>query len=157
MFRGSSQTRVDEKGRLKIPADFKSDLGSNVEFFITSRDGKRAEIWPMPVWKKQEARLSALPASNKARQKFERTTNYYGDTVQLDSQGRVLLPQLLREDASLMADVVVIPRMGERDVENPEVESLGFLEVTNHEQMRMQVKSEPLTDEELDELAKAGL
>ncbi len=75
----------------------------------------------------------------------------------MDSQGRVLLPQLLREDASLMAEVVVIPRMGDRDPENPEVESLGFLEVTNHEQMRMQVKNDPLTDEEQDELAKAGL
>jgi MraZ protein len=157
MFRGSSQTRVDEKGRLKVPADFKNDLGSSVEFFITSRDGKRAEIWPMPVWKKQEAKVSKLPTSSKARQKFERFTNYYGATVELDGQGRVLLPQLLREDASLMAEVVVIPRMGDRDAENPEVETLGFLEVTNHDAMRMLVKTDPLNDEDESELASVGL
>jgi MraZ protein len=158
MFRGSSQTRVDEKGRLKIPADFKRDLGENLEFYITSQDGKRAEIYPMSVWKKKEAKLAkAFPASSRVRQRVERTTSYYGATVEMDGQGRVLLPSPLRDDADLMAEVVVIARLGERNPENPEEETLGFLEVSNNEAMRLAMKADPITDEDLDALAAAGL
>jgi len=57
----------------------------------------------------------------------------------------------------LMAEVVVIARLGERNPENPEEETLGFLEVSNNEAMRLAMKADPITDEDLDALAAAGL
>ena len=157
MARGSSQTRVDEKGRLKVPVGLMRDLEEKV-FFVTSQDGERAEIWPLSAWKKKEVLLAKrFSPSSRARQRFERTTSYYGAEVEMDAQGRVLLPQPLREDANLMAEVVVIGRLGQPDPENPEAELDRFLEVTNHDRMRMQVKTDKLTDADFDELAAAGL
>jgi len=52
MFRGNHPAKVDEKGRLKVPAAFKQllDAASVTQFYITSVDGKSAEIWPLPEW-----------------------------------------------------------------------------------------------------------
>ena len=49
MFRGTHTTRLDEKGRLKVPADFKRQIDENygVQFYITSRTGTVAEVYPM--------------------------------------------------------------------------------------------------------------
>ena len=60
MFRGSHIARVDEKGRLKVPAEFKRLLDEKygTTFFITSFDGERAEIFPMQEWEKIEAEMA---------------------------------------------------------------------------------------------------
>jgi MraZ protein len=52
MFRGNHPTRVDEKGRLKLPAEFKRlvDERYGTQFYITSKDGRRAEIYPLSEW-----------------------------------------------------------------------------------------------------------
>jgi MraZ protein len=53
MFRGTHDAKVDEKGRLKLPADFMKlivEKSYGPKFFITSRDGRTTEIWPMQEW-----------------------------------------------------------------------------------------------------------
>lgn len=52
MFRGNHPAKVDEKGRLKLPAAFKQllDAQNAAQFYITSVDGKSAEIWPLSEW-----------------------------------------------------------------------------------------------------------
>ena len=111
MFRGNHPTRVDEKGRLKLPADFRSELEGESEgkqvFYITSKDGERAELWPIKAWEEIEANLARIPSTNPAKRKFLDVTNYYGAMAEMDNQGRLLLPQILRDKASLTADVVV--------------------------------------------------
>ena len=79
MFRGNHPTRVDEKGRLKIPADFKRvvDERYGSQFFITSLDGERAQVWPMPEWQKIEDRVVNQPPSV-AKKKWLDRTSYYG-------------------------------------------------------------------------------
>ncbi len=59
MFRGNHPAKVDEKGRLKLPSDFKKlvDAQNVTQFYITSTDGKFAEIWPLPEWEKREKQL----------------------------------------------------------------------------------------------------
>lgn len=92
MFRGNHPTRVDEKGRLKLPADFKSLLPVGEDekqlFYITSKDGKRAEIWPLKAWEEVEAKLAKIPNMNPAKQKFLDVTSYYGQMAEMDNQGR---------------------------------------------------------------------
>jgi MraZ protein len=144
MFRGSSPARVDEKGRLKVPADFKRvvDEKYGPKFYITSKDGKRAEVYPLQEWEKIEERLAKIPSMNQAKQKFLDITSYYGQMAEMDAQGRLLLPQLLRETAKVTEDVVVFGKM-------------AYLEVANHEGFKAQMT--PLSNEELMELSELGL
>ena len=144
MFRGNHPTRVDEKGRLKMPADFKRRVDEvyGPQFYITSRDGERAEIYPIKEWELIEAKLAAIPAMNAARKSFLDITNFYGQMAEMDGQGRLLLPQLLREAARLTGDVVVLGAQ-------------SFLEVANRESFEAKVKA--LTAEHQAALAALGL
>ena len=76
MFRGTHLTRLDDKGRLKMPAEFKRVIDENfsAQFYITSWDGRSAKVYPMQAWEEIERKLAALPEMHKTKQKFlERT------------------------------------------------------------------------------------
>ena len=98
MFRGNHPAKVDEKGRLKLPSPSSSCWTPQhvTQFYVTSSDGKSAEIWPLPEWEKREAQL-AEPAPWTTRcKKYLNLTSYYGQQVEMDSQARMLLAQILR-------------------------------------------------------------
>ena len=145
-LRGSQITRVDEKGRLKVPADYKRQLDEEKveEFFITSRDGQRAEVYPMSEWERIETALDSIPSTNVAKRKFLDVTNYYGQVTTFDAQGRLLIPQTLREAAKLSGDVAV---MGQRNM----------LVIINDERIRSDFEHNPLSDSDFAELAAAGV
>ena len=145
MFRGNHPTRVDEKGRLKIPADYKREVDERYgsQFFITSLDGERAQVWPMPEWQKVEEKVLAMPTVP-AKKKWLDRTSYYGQVAEMDAQGRVLIPQVLRESAKTVGDVVVFGK-------------LNYLEVANHDQFRAKLDAEPITAEDEAALAALGL
>jgi MraZ protein len=123
MFRGNHPAKVDEKGRLKIPSAFKALLdASNVtQFFITSANGKSAEIWPLPEWEKVERKLLKFSSLDPAVEQYLNLVNYYGQQVEIDSQGRVLIPQLLRTQAKLDAEVNVMGKLKFVEVHNQEL------------------------------------
>ena len=143
MFRGTHLTRLDEKGRLKIPAEFKRliDEKYGTQFYITSRDGKVAEVYPFEEWQRLEEKFSRLSNFNPAKKNFLKRTNYYGQQVEMDAQGRLLMPQLLRESADIKGEVAV---MG----------YLTYLEVHNMETLRNEVQTPFSAEDEktLDEL-----
>ncbi|HTA80092.1 MAG TPA: division/cell wall cluster transcriptional repressor MraZ [Terracidiphilus sp.] len=122
MFRGNHQAKVDEKGRLKIPAAFKSllDAASVTQYFITSTNGKSAEIYPLPEWEKIEQKLTKVSSLDPAVEQYLNVVNFYGHQVEIDSQGRVLLPQILRSKAKLDAEVNVMGKVTFIDVHNAE-------------------------------------
>ena len=66
MFRGNHPTRVDEKGRLKVPAEFKRVLDEKYsqQFYITSFDGKSAQMYPFEEWERLEEKFSRLSTFN---------------------------------------------------------------------------------------------
>jgi MraZ protein len=144
MFRGNHPTRVDEKGRLKIPADFKRviDERCGSQFFITSLDGERAQVWPMPEWLKVEEKIAAMTTVSK--KKILDRLNYYGQEAEMDAQGRVLIPQVLRESAKTIGDVVVLGHD-------------KHLEVVNHELFRAKLDTEDMTATDEAEAAAVGL
>jgi MraZ protein len=145
MFRGNHPTRVDEKGRLKVPAEFKRvvDEKYKQQFYITSLDGKSAQVYPFEEWERIEEKLSRLSTFNPTKKKFLDRTNYYGQQVEMDGQGRLLIPQLLREAADLKGEVAVIG-------------NLTYLEVRNLEQYKKQIE-EPFTEEDLSTLDSLGI
>ena len=147
MFRGNHPARVDEKGRLKLPVEHKRQLETGPygeEFFITSKDGERAEIYPMREWERVEEKLSGIPSMNPAKRKFLDVTSYYGQVVSFDTQGRLLIPQLLREKARLTGDVAVIGQ--ER-----------MFVVVNDEAMQARLEANKLTDADNEALAALGM
>ena len=120
MFRGNHPAKVDEKGRLKLPAAFKQLLDAQhvTQFYITSTDGRSAEIWPLPEWEKQEAMLAESSTMDDAVAKYLNLTSYYGQQVEMDNQTRVLLPQILRNTAKLDAEVAVMGKINHLEVQN---------------------------------------
>jgi MraZ protein len=122
MFRGNYPTRVDEKGRLKVPADFKRVIEEKygAQFYITSVDGKVAQIYPFEEWERIEQKLASLSNFNPTKKKFLMRTNYYGQVVEIDGQGRLLLPQLLRESAGLKGEVAVMGYLNRLEVQSME-------------------------------------
>jgi MraZ protein len=129
MFRGNHPTKIDDKGRFKVPSAFKSlvDAKNVNQFFVTSVDGKYAEVWPLPEWEKIEAQLAKSSALDPAVEDFMNLVNYYGHQVELDAQGRLLVPQILRSKANLDGQEVIVIGKGK------------FLAVHNREVFEKQV------------------
>ena len=94
-----------------------------VQFYVTSTDGESAQIWPLPEWEKQEALLAESSTMDAAVDKYLNLTSYYGQQVEMDKEGRLLLPQLLREKAKLDAEVAVLGKLNYLEVHN-----LGVIE-----------------------------
>lgn len=137
MFRGNHLAKVDEKGRLKLPSAFKQlvDAAHVTQFYVTSTDGKSAEIWPLPEWEKREEQLADASTMDDAVKKYLNMTSYYGQQVEMDNQARLLLPQILRSSAALDAEVTVF---GMRT----------YLEVHNRETFERNLQENELTVED---------
>ena len=145
MFRGNHPARVDEKGRLKVPAEFKrvvDEKYSGAQYYITSLDGKRAQIYPFEEWQRIEEKLARLSTFNPTKKKFLDRTNYYGQVVEMDNQARLLVPSLLRDAAQLKGEVAVVGM-------------LTYLEVRNLEAYRKEIEENAFTAE--DEATLDGL
>ena len=122
MFRGNHLAKIDEKGRLKLPSAFKQlvDAAHVTQFYVTSTDGKSAEIWPLPEWEKREEQLANSSTLDDAVRKYLNLTSYYGQQVEMDNQARLLLPQILRSSARLDAEVAVFGIRTHLEVHNRE-------------------------------------
>ena len=120
MFRGNNPAKVDDKGRLKIPSAFKAllDAANVTQLYITSTDGRKAEIWPLPEWEKREKLLAEHSNLDDAVEKYLNLTSYYGQQVEMDGQSRVVLPQKLRDKGKLDAEVVVLGKLVYLEVQN---------------------------------------
>jgi MraZ protein len=146
MFRGNCPTRLDEKGRLKMPADFKREIDRSYDgqFYITSFDGVVVQLYPLKEWEAVEERMASQPISNAKVQKFLDVTGYYGQVVTMDSQGRLTIAEWLRNKFGLKGEVAVIGK-------------LKHIEIRLMEDFGRQVESNPLTPEDLDDLMRAGI
>ena len=145
MLLGSYSAKIDEKSRLRLPAKFRRDMpGADANsYYVTSDDGQCAQIYPLPVWERIAQKLQEPPRMDPSKLKLQRFTSYYGLLTQMDPQGRILIPQSLREDAQISGDVIVI---GKTD----------HLEVWNNEVFRKSLMENPLTLEEREKLAEQG-
>jgi MraZ protein len=146
MFRGNHPTRVDEKGRLKVPSEFKRVIDEKYaqKFYITSLDGIVAQVYPFEEWERIEQKLASLSTFNPTKKKFLNRTNYYGQVVEMDGQGRLLIPQILRESAQLRGEVAVLG-------------NLTYLEVRNLEAFRKEIEEQAFTDDDTTTLDELGI
>jgi MraZ protein len=146
MFRGNHPTRVDEKGRLKVPAEFKRVIDEKYaqKFYITSLDGIVAQVYPFEEWERIEQKLAALSTFNPTKKKFLNRVNYYGQVVEMDGQGRLLVPQILRESAQIRGEVAVLG-------------NLTYLEVRNLAALQKEIDEQAFTDDDTKTLDELGI
>ena len=146
MLRGNNPATVDGKGRLKIPSAFKTILDQNygTDFYVTSLDGQSVRIYPLLVWRELEDKLMPLPSLNKSVKKFLDRTNYYGQMSRADSQGRILIPSVLRDSAAMQGEVAVLGY-------------LKYLEVWNNQRYLEHLEREPFTEEDAKALSDLGI
>ena len=105
MLMGEYSHSLDAKGRIIIPSRLREELGER--FVICKGMDGCLSAYPMEGWEKLAGKLQALPLTNKAARKFSRYVLAGAAEVELDKQGRALLPQNLREAAKLEKDVVL--------------------------------------------------
>ncbi|MGN9018715.1 division/cell wall cluster transcriptional repressor MraZ [Lachnospiraceae bacterium HCP1S3_C3] len=106
MFMGEYNHTIDAKGRLIVPAKFREALGD--EFVVTRGLDDCLFVFPNEGWKVFEEKLSTLPVANKNARRFARFFLSGAATVELDKQGRILIPTTLREYGALEKEVVFI-------------------------------------------------
>ena len=146
-MRGNQIATIDEKGRLKIPSIYRSEIEEahgSAEFYITSLKGDSVLIYPLSIWQEIEDRLAKLPALNPTKKKFLDRTNYYGQLTSIDKSGRILIPSLLRDSARMSGEVVVLGQ-------------LNYLDVWNHETFLARLKEQEFTEEDHQVLGDLGI
>jgi MraZ protein len=146
MFRGKFSTRMDEKGRLKMPADFKREIDRSydAQFYITSRNGVVIELYPLKEWEAVEQKLLNQPMSNRAVEKLLNTTSLYGQQLEMDGQGRLTIPERHRIKFGLKGELAIIGKMKR-------------LEIRLDEEFTKSVESNLPTAEDFDELSRLGI
>jgi MraZ protein len=106
MFLGEYQHSLDSKGRIIIPSKFREELGAS--FVATKGLDNCLFLYPMDEWKAIEERLRSLPFTRADVRSFARFFFSGASELELDKQGRVLLPANLREYAMIEKELVVI-------------------------------------------------
>lgn len=145
MLRGSASAKVDEKGRVKVPAHYRQFIETTYgrDLFVTSLDGQFARIYPLPVWLEIEQKLAAQSSFEPVVMRFREAVTYYGAAAAMDRQGRVLVHPLLRERAGIKDEVSILGQ-------------LTYLDLWNRKQLDERIKSRAFTDEDLRVLAGKG-
>jgi len=135
-FRGGFPATIDAKGRFKLPARLREQLeaGFGREVYVCSFFPHELRVYPLAVWQGVEERLLNKPAMKPAVLKLIERVNY-GQLLDMDDQGRILVPALLREM----------------------VDRINHLAVTNRSRAASFLKEASLSDEELEELAQLEL
>jgi len=111
MFRGINAVVLDAKGRMAMPARYREQLqrDSVNELVVTiDTESPCLLLYPLPEWELIEQKLQALPSFNKAARRIQRLLVGHATELELDGSGRILLPPLLREYASLDKKVMVV-------------------------------------------------
>lgn len=109
-LRGHADARVDEKGRIKMPAVFKKTLEGAYggALFITALTDDYLQVYPLAEWEAIEEKVNSLGSMNPRRRRFMTRANRTGCEVEMDSQGRITLKPGQRELVGIEEKVVLI-------------------------------------------------
>ena len=109
MFRGVSTLALDSKGRIAIPTRYRERLQENCasQLVVTVDRDHCLLLYPLPEWQLVEDKLNRLPSFNRAARSLQRLYIGHAAELEMDGQGRVLLPNELRRFANLQKQVVL--------------------------------------------------
>ncbi|GAA0787499.1 division/cell wall cluster transcriptional repressor MraZ [Marinobacterium sediminicola] len=111
MFRGVNPINLDAKGRMALPARYRDSVrehcGGKMVVTIDTED-RCLLLYPQPEWDEIQAKIDALPSFNKAVRRIQRLLTGHATDLELDANGRMLLPAPLRDYARLDKKVVLL-------------------------------------------------
>jgi transcriptional regulator MraZ len=126
MFRGNHQYLVDDKGRVAIPARFREELsGLQDERLVVTKFRRRGrpclDVYPLSVWRRFEEKIATERRFNRKLATFEAYYVGAAQDVQIDAQGRMVIPPTLREYAGIGREVMFVGatdrfRIWDRDI-----------------------------------------
>ncbi|HMN19244.1 MAG TPA: division/cell wall cluster transcriptional repressor MraZ [Candidatus Moranbacteria bacterium] len=143
MFIGEYQHSIDPKKRLALPSKFRKELGKKV--VVTRGLDKCLFVYPLSTWKELAEKLGTLPMGESGTRSFVRLMLAGATDVEIDAQGRVLLPEYLKEYAQLERNVTVAGLFNR-------------LEIWDEEKWKQyRSKAEESTDEIAEQLGRLGV
>lgn len=110
-FRGVSNCNVDAKGRFALPTRYRetfADMADNKCVITIDTEDDCLLLYPLPVWEEIEEKLQALPSLNRKVRRIQRLLIGHASELEIDAQGRVLLPAILRSFAKVEKKVMVV-------------------------------------------------
>ena len=107
MFRGINSITIDMKGRMALPSRYRELLSESMVVTIDTEETCLL-LYPEAEWQKIEISLQKLPSFNPAARRIQRLLIGHATDVDLDAQGRILLPLELRQYAQLQKQTVLI-------------------------------------------------
>ncbi len=119
MFIGEYQHTLDAKGRIFIPSKFRDELGDT--FFVTLGLDNCLFIFPQEEFDRLKAKLDATSIANKDARAFTRFFFSKACECEMDKQGRIMLPNNLREYAGLSKDVTIVGVSNRAEIWNTQV------------------------------------
>ncbi|NND65764.1 MAG: division/cell wall cluster transcriptional repressor MraZ [Gammaproteobacteria bacterium] len=110
MYRGANKVTLDDKGRLAVPARYREQLSNECDnHLVVSIDRDYClMVYPLPAWESLETKLMQLPSLNRQARRLQRLMLGYATDVEIDSHGRILVSQELREFASIERKAILI-------------------------------------------------
>ncbi len=110
MFRGINAINLDVKGRMTIPTRYRGALHEVENQLVVTIDTEDPclLLYPIDEWEKLEKKIENLPSFNRAARRVQRLIVGHATEVELDSNGRILLPALLREYAQVDKQVMLV-------------------------------------------------
>lgn len=143
MFIGEYSHSIDPKRRLALPSKFRGELGSRV--VVTRGLDRSLFVYPMKVWEELAEKLGTMPVGEAGTRSFIRLQLAGATDIELDSQGRVLIPDYLKEYAGLGKNVIVVGLFNR-------------LEIWSEEEWKAyKVEAEKNTGEIAEQLGKLGV
>ncbi len=125
MFRGVSAINLDVKGRIAIPTRYRAELQESCEcqMIVTIAMDERCVgeagclwLYPLPEWEKLELTISKLPALNKMAGRLRRFLIGNATECEMDTQGRLLLPEKLRTFAGMEKHIILVGQLNKFEV-----------------------------------------
>jgi MraZ protein len=119
VFRGVQHINMDAKGRLAMPTRQREPLRAQSDGHVVVTIDTQATclaIYPLPEWERIEKEIQSLPSLKPAVKRFQRLVLGYATDLELDSSGRLLLPQSLRDYAQLDKSVVLVGQINKLEL-----------------------------------------
>ena len=113
MYRGANLLTVDVKGRVAMPARYRQSLldASGGQMVVTASPSRCLLLYPLPTWLETERKLMLLPDMDKQSVALKRLLVGHATEVEMDRQGRLLLPPVLRDFAQLSREAMLVGRI----------------------------------------------
>lgn len=111
MFRGLSSAQIDSKGRITVPANYRTlmvEEASGSLVVTIDTESRCLLLYPFPAWQVIEEKLESLPSFQPAARRIQRLLLGHATELELDRQGRILLPTPLRDYAELDKTVMLV-------------------------------------------------